>query len=1019
MRARPSHCAAVLSISIAVLIAPAPARADVADARLDPPVDLNGYFPFHPPATPEAWARRAEELRRRVLVSTGLWPMPERTPLEPVIHGRVERDGFTVEKVYFESLPGHYVTGLLFRPEGGPGKRPAVLCPHGHGGRLQDHGAERIRRLIVEGRERFEGSGRFPKLARCAQLARMGCVAFIFDMLGYADSVQISYQLAHRHAKTRPDFEGRASWGFYSTQAELRLQSILGLQTWNALRSLDFLAGLPDVDATRIGVTGGSGGGTQTILLGAIDERPVASFPQGMVSTSMQGGCTCENASLLRIGTGNVELAGLFAPRPLGMTAADDWTREMMTKGYPQLRELYAMLGVPDRVLCKSLLHFPHNYNYVTRAIMYSWFNRHLGLGLDEPIVEEDWRPLTRAESAVWNDAHPAPPGGAEHERAVTAWLDADSRRQIAALLADGGSLERYREVVGGAFETIIGRRVPHADSLAFEQVGVERHDGHTKATGVVRLQPHRESIPFTLLRPLGEGSGDVVVWVDARGRGTLLDDDAPARAAVERLVAAGASVLTGDVFLARERANRTVSNPREFAGYTYGYNDALFARRVHDVLALIAMARGSDASRRVHVVGTGGAGPWVATASALGGDVVDRTAVDTGGFRFVEVDSWRDAGFLPGAVKYGDLPGLLSLCAPRPLWIAGEDGAVPDVVARTYRASHASRRVTSVDVDPSSAPDRLVDWLLAGSLPRTSLDNPAARWEAVPEGRVEVRRGALSAVLVDNREHPPHHRAGYNGLAEIRIDGGPSPFVPAYAGLNLEHVNNGRIYSDRNLQFEPRRHPMELRRIDAHTYELYQAPLPETGLESCTRFSFSESNVVDVVLECIPRRDNFPHDHLNLFWASYILEPEDPAICFIGREKGSTDERWIRAVTPRHGELSTHRGAHDRRRFDHEEPFPLTLVFNESVYEYTRPFYYGRFKDNVWIVMFRESDHVRLTQSPSGGGRNNPAWDFQWFIADPRVGERYRLVWRAVYKPWNGREDVLTEYERFRRDVE
>ena len=143
------------------------------DRRLGDLTNLNGFFPFAVPSTKAAWEERASQLRLRVQVATGLWPLPERTPLNAVVHGRVERPGFTVEKVYFESVPEHFVTGLLFRPSGKKGKLPAVLCPHGHGGRLQDHGADGIRQFIVQGHERFEGSGRFPNIARCAQLARM------------------------------------------------------------------------------------------------------------------------------------------------------------------------------------------------------------------------------------------------------------------------------------------------------------------------------------------------------------------------------------------------------------------------------------------------------------------------------------------------------------------------------------------------------------------------------------------------------------------------------------------------------------------------------------------------------------------------------------------------------------------------------------------------------------------------------------------------------------------------------
>ena len=157
-------------------------------------------------------------------------------------------------------------------------------------------------------------------------------------------------------------------------------------------------------------MTGASGGGTQTFILCAIDPRPAVAFPAVMVSTAMQGGCTCENACYLRVGTGNIEMAALFAPKPLGMTAADDWTKEIATKGLPELKQHYRLLGAEDLVMAKPLVQFPHNYNYVSRAVMYHWFNKHLKLGLAEPIVEEDFRPLSVAEMSVWDAAHPGRP---------------------------------------------------------------------------------------------------------------------------------------------------------------------------------------------------------------------------------------------------------------------------------------------------------------------------------------------------------------------------------------------------------------------------------------------------------------------------------------------------------------------------------------------------------------------------------------------------------------------------------
>ncbi|MBL6705259.1 MAG: acetylxylan esterase [Planctomycetaceae bacterium] len=695
------------------------------DSRLQPRKDLNGYFPFEVPQGKAAWEARANELRRQTLIATGLWPMPEKTPLNAVVHGKFGRPGFTVEKVYFESVPNHFVTGLLFRPDDGMEnvKRPAVLCPHGHGGRLQDYGEKKIRQLIADGAERFESSGRFPKLARCAQLARMGCVVFIFDMLGYADSQQISYELAHRFAKQRPEFEGKENWGLFSAQAEMRLQSIMGIQTWNSIRCLDFLETLPDVDASRMAVTGGSGGGTQTILLCAIDSRPVAAFPNGMVSTSMQGGCTCENCSLLRVGSGNVELTALFAPKPQAMTAANDWTKEMMTKGYPQLQQLYGMFGAQNNVYCRPLLHFPHNYNYVSRATMYSWFNRHLKLGLEEPIVEEDFEFLTAEENKVWNDEHPQPEGGDDYERSLLKELAKKSDEQITALTPrDGDSLQKYRDVVGQAFQTIIGRSLPDYDDIKRTKVDKQKRNGFLYFEDIVRLDPAGEELPVISLFPTGaKWNGDVVIWIDGRGKRGLFTKSGDARNEVVRLLDAGATVVSADLFGQGEflgsggplTQQAVVSNPREAAAYTYCYNDTLFVQRVHDVLTLISWVGNDEHEpKRLNLIGTNGAGPIAAAARTVAGGTVDKLAVDTQGFRFENLTDYRHPDFLIGAVKYGDLPALLALSAPHPLWIGGEAGATPEVVKAAYAAADAKDAVQSSG--QQNAVDSAVVWLLA-----------------------------------------------------------------------------------------------------------------------------------------------------------------------------------------------------------------------------------------------------------------------------------------------------------------
>ena len=665
------------------------------DARLGELNHLNGYFPFKVPATREKWEQRAEQLRRRILVANGLWPLPERTPLETVLHGKTVRDGFTVEKVYFQSYPGHFVSGLLFRPAGEGSNRPAVLCPHGHGGRMQNHG-DNITKLIASGDEKFEKSGKTPKLARCAQLARMGCVTFIFDMEGYVDSQQIGMAVAHRLRDARPQMESKDAWGFFTAQAELRNQSIMGLQTWNAIRALDFLSSLPDVDSSRIGVTGGSGGGTQTILLGAIDSRPIVSFPNGMVSTAMQGGCTCENCVLLRVDSGNVELAGLFAPRPLAMTGANDWTKEIQTKGYPELQQLYSLYGVKENVFSKELLHFGHNYNYVSRAIMYRWFNRHMKLGFDEPIIEEDWEPLSTEESSVWTGDHKAPEGGEGYERQLLTRMDDLAVASIQKNVFEAKKpFQAFQKIFGGAVDITIGRALPGSGDLEREKVQKIDRGDYLEFGDLVRYKSAGEELPVVSFFPTKtEWNGTVVIWIDGAGKQALYDGDS-VRQEVKDLLARGYSVLSADLlhqgeFLADGKPiseQRKVANERQVAAYTYAYNHTLFAQRVHDVLTLIAFVNQDDhGAKDIHLIATGSAGPVAAAARFQSGKVVSKAVIDTGGFRFVDLENWRDPQFLPGVVRYGDLPGLLALNAPEELCILGEGDDIPTLTGDIYK---------------------------------------------------------------------------------------------------------------------------------------------------------------------------------------------------------------------------------------------------------------------------------------------------------------------------------------------
>jgi dienelactone hydrolase len=669
------------------------------DSRLQPPKDLNGYFPFKPPKTKAEWEVRSEYVRRQMLVSLGLWPMPTKTPLNAVIHGKIDLPEYSIEKVYFESVPGFYVTGNLYRPKNVTGKVPGVLFAHGHwkDARLSTETEANVLKEIATGEERFEQGGQSRFQSMCVQLARMGCVVWQWDMLSDSDSVQLSREVVHTFAKQRPEMNTTENWGLYSPQAESNLQSILGLQTLNAVRSLDFLLTLPEIDPNRTAITGASGGGTQSMILAAIDPRVQLSFPAVMVSTAMQGGCTCENASLLRINTGNIEFSALFAPKPQGMTSANDWTKEMATKGFPDIQDTYALLGAPKNVMLQRGEHFPHNYNAVSRSAFYTWLNKHFKLGQKEPVIERDYQPLSREQLTVWNAEHPVPKeNGPEFEKKLLRWLTEDAQKQ---LIHGAKSMEGIRRDLAKGHEVLIGRKLEQTGQVQWEMKSKEDRDAFIEMTGTL-TNAHQEVLPVVWLYPK-KWNGKAAVWLDANGKAGLKTADGKWKPGVAKLVESGATVLgidllyQGDFLEDGKPISQTpiVANPREFAGYTFGYNHALFAQRAHDVLTAIHFLRSAKIGDHpnpssISIVALDRVGPIAVAARAIAGDAIDKSAINTNGFRFGKVLSYRDVDFLPGGSKYLDLPGMLVAVPTKPLWLAGES-AVPPVVAEVFKTSY------------------------------------------------------------------------------------------------------------------------------------------------------------------------------------------------------------------------------------------------------------------------------------------------------------------------------------------
>jgi len=634
-----------------------PATGPIDDIRLRPQRTLrDASHPWTPPVTRERWEQEAERIRRQILVSNGLWPLPEKTPLEPVVHGLSDRGDYTVEKVFFRSRPGVYVTGSLYRPKASaPGrKRPGILCPHGHwqDGRFYDAGDKGAADQLKTGAETFLSGAHSPLQARMIQLARMGCTVLFYDMVGTADNSA----LPHREA-------------FNDVEAELWLQNKMGLQTWNSIRALDFLESLPDVDSKRIGVTGASGGGTQTFILCAIDPRPAVAFPAVMVGTAMQGGCQCENASYLRHDINNVAIAALMAPRPLGMTGANDWTIDIESKGLPELKKIYGLYGQPENVEAKCFPQFPHNYNEVSREVMFAFLAKHLGLE-NAPVKQTDFWPMTRDELTVFDDKHPQP-GDWLNAEALRAEMTKDSKGLLAGLVPkDRAGFERYQKVVGGALDIMLGRRIAAPDIRAAE---VSSSNG----VRAVRISAAGRQVPVVVLEPKGKKKGETVLWLDGRGKAHLEGSSGKPTAAVQKLLEAGYHVASADLFLTGEFLGEgspaTYPVNEGFPGYTYCYNPPLIAHRVRDIVLAHDWLVELENSGKVHLVGTGGAGLWALLAQAQMQTPGGRTVVDLNRFTFKDVSSVDDPNLFPGALKYGDVPGLAVLAAPSSLTISGD----------------------------------------------------------------------------------------------------------------------------------------------------------------------------------------------------------------------------------------------------------------------------------------------------------------------------------------------------------
>jgi len=597
----------LLTLMCAALAASAWAQIPAKDARNGPYRNGGTHFDMPEYKTRAEWEAHAEHLKKQILTAAGLSPLPERVPLNPQITGRIEQNGYSVEKVLLQTLPGFYLGGNLYRPLGKPGRHPGIASPHGH----WDYG-------------RLENSSTVSVPGRCINFARQGYVVFSYDMVGYDDTIQVPHKWGGPH-------------GFDDLHHELWSLNTLGLQLWDSMRAIDFLQSLPDVDPDRIGVTGASGGGTQTFLVSAVDPRVKVAAPVNMISAIMQGD-DCESAEGLRVGTSNVEIGAIMAPRPLLMVSASgDWTRNTPHDEFPAVQSIYRLYDKPDLVESFQV-NAPHNYNKQSREAVYRFFARHLLGDTDVSKFTEQRFRVEMLQDLLALQDRKLPENAVDRQQLFEHWVAAGKQQ------TDSSSPESLRERL----------------SLTLAADWPSKVLSETDGERIVLGRPGKgDRVPAIWIR----GKGPATLIVDAKG-----SDAARQSPAARDCIRAGRPLLmidayqTGSAIAHRDPINEPPSESytREDVGREFlVYNKSDAANRVQDILTALAFLSQSGASS-ITLEGLGDAEVWCVFAAAVAKTPV--TLKGTTGSFHGEDNEFIDHFFVPGIQRAGGLKAAMLL---------------------------------------------------------------------------------------------------------------------------------------------------------------------------------------------------------------------------------------------------------------------------------------------------------------------------------------------------------------------
>lgn len=624
------------------------------DARLANPRYVNYPYPAPSPRTLSEWKEHAKWVRLRILVAAGLLPEPERTPLNARIYDSTELDGCTVEKVYFEGRPGLLMTGNLYRPVASKKKHPAILCPHGH---------------WKYGRVDTGDDGGVP--ARCVMLARLGFVVFSYDMVGYNDSCQIEHRWSEEVLR-RTFLYGVGTFG---------------LQLWNSIRAIDFVAGLPDVDPKRIGCTGTSGGSTQTYYLSAVDQRIKAAVPVCMLSSHYQGGCSCEGAPLLHLNDlSTIDVVAAMAPRPvLLLSVTQDWSNQNPTYEVPAVRKIYELYGAGDRL---DHVHFdaPHNYNRNSREHMYAWFKRRLmnDTRVGRRIREPKLKLPTPEQTRLFPDRKP-PARFKQNQRFIN-HLTRQAKQTFAKLPKSSNELNKLRATWTHVYAEVLGAKEPEevVDVGTYKSLG--KSAGFTVTGRTIGRHGAGEGTPALWITPAGaKRNSPAALFVNGEGKSKLFSRGRP-KALSSALIGAGVKVLAIDMLGKGETAALLAHQPLDRRDpLFYAYNPSLTAHRVQEILTALAALRQHDGIKRPSLIGIGAGAVLALLARPLAGPLRS-TVVDLQGCKLTDEKFWMGEFYHPFILKLGGLNAALALGPLSPLIIAGADAKFARWARATYR---------------------------------------------------------------------------------------------------------------------------------------------------------------------------------------------------------------------------------------------------------------------------------------------------------------------------------------------